>query len=108
MMNLENVISYMVDNLDKNLTLEDLSKFSNVSKYHFLRVFKLKTGYPPLEYYTRLKIQKSCELLELSDLKIYQISFYLGFQNPYYFSNVFRKIIGKSPQQYRSEFLRKS
>ncbi|WP_310604162.1 AraC family transcriptional regulator [Anaerosporobacter sp.] len=98
----ENVITYMLDNLDKSLTLDDLSDFANITKYHFTRIFKEKTGYPPVEYYTRLKIQKACELLELSDLKISQISFSLGFQTPYYFSTVFKKIIGKSPKQYRA------
>lgn len=98
---IQNVITYMLDNLNTTLTLDEISEFAKITKYHFVRIFKEKTGFTPIEYYTRLKIQKACELLEIPDLKINQISFALGFQNPYYFTTVFKKIVGKSPQQYR-------
>lgn len=99
--NAEKVINYMLDNIAGNLSLEQLSDYASLSKYHFVRLFKEKTGYTPIDYYIRLKIQKACELLEASNVKINSISNTLGFNTPYYFSITFKRIVGKSPQHYR-------
>ena len=99
--NVEKIIKYMLDNMEVNLTLDQLSDYAKVSRYHFVRVFKEKTGYTPVDYYIRLKIQKACELLEASVVKINTISLALGFSNPYYFSITFKRIIGQSPKHYR-------
>ena len=100
-MNVEKVIHYMLDNIDGNLSLEQLSQYSNLSRCHFIRLFKKKAGYTPMNYYIRLKVQKACELLESSTAKINRISGMLGFNNPYYFSITFKRIVGHSPQAYR-------
>jgi len=100
-MNVEKVITFMLDNIALNLTLDQLSEYAGVSRYHFVRVFKERTGYTPVDYYIRLKIQKSCELLEASTSKVNSISAALGFDNPYYFSTTFKRIVGQSPQFYR-------
>ncbi len=100
-LNIDKVINYMLDNLNTNPNLEQLAEYANISKYHFTKLFKEKTGYTPVDYYIRLKMQKACELLELSNSKIVSISSALGFSNPYYFSNTFKRIIGQSPQHYR-------
>ncbi len=99
--NVEKIISYMLDNADGNLSLDQLSHFSGVSKYYFVRLFREKTGYTPVDYFIRLKIQKACELLESSPAKINNISAALGFNNPYYFSIAFKRIMGQAPQYYR-------
>ncbi|MCM8710047.1 AraC family transcriptional regulator [Clostridium sp. SYSU_GA19001] len=104
--NIDKVINYMIDNLNTNLNLEQLSKYTNMSRYHFSKLFKEKTGYSPIDYYIRLKMQKACELLELSSIKIVNISEALGYNNQYYFSNTFKRIIGKSPQDYRKLHLK--
>lgn len=100
-MNVETVITHMLDNIDGRLTLSQMSDFANLSKYHFIRLFREKTGYTPIDYYIRLKIQKACELLEESNVTISSISTAIGFSSPYYFSLAFKKIIGRSPQRYR-------
>lgn len=100
-MNADKVIAYMLDNVNGNVSLEDMAGFANLSKYHFVRVFKEKTGYTPVDYYIRLKIQKACELLGSSTANISSISTMLGFNSPYYFSIAFKRIIGKSPKAYR-------
>lgn len=98
---IEKVISYMLDNLSAGLTLEQLSDFAGISRYHFVRIFKQKTGYTPINYYIRLKVQKACELLDASAVTISSISTALGFSSPYYFSLTFKRITGHSPQCYR-------
>jgi len=106
-MSMEKVITYMLDNINVNLSLDQLSTYANISKYHFVRLFKNKTGYTPIDYFNRLKIQKACELLETSPAKINMISSSLGFSNPYYFSTAFKKIVGQSPQSYRQTYSHK-
>lgn len=101
--NVQNIIAYMLDNLDKNLSLIQMAQYANVSKYHFIREFKDKVGYTPIDYYIRLKIQKACELLESSSLKINGIYSELGFSNAYYFSITFKRITGLSPLRYREK-----
>ncbi len=106
-MNMEKMITYMLDNINDNLSLDQLSIYANISKYHFVRLFRSKTGYTPIDYFNRLKIQKACELLETSPAKINMISSSLGFSNPYYFSIAFKKIVGQSPQSYRQIYSHK-
>ncbi len=101
----EKVITYMLDNINGNLDLDHISAYAGISKYHFVRLFKKITGYTPLNYYIRLKMQKACQLLESSSVKISSIGSALGFNNAYYFSMTFKRVIGQSPQSYR-EMLR--
>ena len=100
-MTVDKVVSYMLDNIDMNLTLEQLACFAKISRYHFVRLFREKTGYTPIDYFIRLKMQKACELLDSSSLKISIISSVLGFSTPYYFSLTFKRIVGQSPLHYR-------
>ncbi len=100
---IQKVIEYMNENIKKALTLEELSKFAGVSKFGFVRRFKSQVGYSPIEYYNRLKIQKACEMIKLTNMNISEISGALGYGNPYYFSNAFKKIIGCSPKDYKDK-----
>jgi AraC-like DNA-binding protein len=95
------IIHYLLDHLDQNLTLDQLATRAGTTRYHFCRSFHRKTGYPPMEYFLRLKIQRACELLETSPGTVKQISEKLAFSSPYYFSNVFKKFTGVPPSTYR-------
>ena len=96
------LISYMKENIFKpDCTLRELSLKSNISKFYLLRRFKESTGYSPVEYYIRLKIQKACELLDTTNLSVNEISNLLCYNNQFYFSEIFKRIIGCSPQKYR-------
>ena len=99
---LESLFHFLRHNIREVYTLEQLADYMCMSKYHFARKFKARTGYPPIEYFTRMKIQKACELLETSSVEVKEISDYLSFCNPYYFSEVFKKITGHSPRAYRN------
>lgn len=98
---IENVISFMLKNINQDITLQKFADNVCLSKYHFTRKFKERTGYSPIEYFNRLKIQRACDLLDTSSFGIKEISDMLGFNTPYYFSEVFRRIIGCSPKKYR-------
>lgn len=97
----EQSISHMREHLTASLTLADLAASANLSASHYSAVFRKRTGYSPLEYFHHLKVQKACQYLLFTDMRIKEIAFSVGVEDPYYFSRMFSKLMGVSPQQYR-------
>jgi AraC-like DNA-binding protein len=83
--------------------LKEISGHLGLSASHFSNIFRNKTGYAPIEYFSRLKIQRACQYLDLTDLRVKEISSLLGYDDPYYFSRVFNKIMGDSPRNYKKK-----
>lgn len=94
-------IHFMKENIEKKLTLEEIAHHVGYSTSHFLTLFNKRTGYSPLAYFNQLKIQQACQLLDFSNMKINQICYKIGIEDTYYFSRLFRKIMGMSPRQYK-------
>lgn len=99
---IQEAIAYMRKNLEKKLTLETIAFQVNYSPSHFGQLFIKKTGYSPLNYFTQLKIQKACQLLDFTEMKIKEIATLLGFYDQYHFSKVFYKHIGETPSHYKN------
>lgn len=97
-------IAYMKENLDGKLTLKDIADSINYSPAYFSTVFKEKTHYSPIEYYNQLKIQRSCSLLQFTDLKIKEIAFKLGYYDAFHFSKSFAKEMEINPREYRKRY----
>lgn len=98
----DSVIQYMNDNLDITLTIDTFAAITELSKDHFIKVFHKKYGYSPIDYFIRLKMQKACEQLTITEKPIKVISTELGYSDYYYFSRIFKQKIGMSPRTYRS------
>ena len=94
-------ITYMRVHLNKKLSLKMLADHVNLSVSQYCSLFNKKTSRSPLDYLTHLKIQKASKLLDFSDLKINNIANQVGYSDPFYFTRVFSKIMGKSPKAYR-------
>lgn len=94
-------IQFMEQNIDKKLTLNEIADEAGYSPTYLTTIFKKQTGYSPLSYFSHLKITKACEYLDFSKLKIKEISFRMGYSDPYYFSKDFQKKLGFSPRNYR-------
>lgn len=99
---IDQAIVFMKNNINRPLSLDDIANNVGLSRSHISLIFKDETGYSPVDFFTHLKIQKSCTMLKYSDMPIKEISATLGFNDQYYFSRVFKKIIGCSPLQYRN------
>ena len=97
------VIHYMQENLQRDLELKQLADNFKYSPSHFSVLFQKETGVSPINYFIRLKMQKACQYLELSRMKIFEISQMLGFDEPAYFSRLFTKVIGMTPTAYRKQ-----
>ena len=100
---IDKAIDFMSHNIDKVISLEDIADKVNLSASHFSSFFKKKTGFSPIEYINHLKVQKACQYLFFSDLRVKEIANLLGIDDPYYFSRMFTKIMGVSPNEYRGK-----
>lgn len=94
-------IQNMRNNLNAKLTVEDMASQHRLSLSHFSSLFRKATGMSPIDYFIHLKMQKACQLLYLDRNRIKAIAMQLGYDNPYYFSRLFKKYIGSSPKEYR-------
>jgi AraC-like DNA-binding protein/mannose-6-phosphate isomerase-like protein (cupin superfamily) len=94
-------INFMQKNIDKMLTLDSLAESVHLSASHFSFLFRKKTGFSPIEHFNHLKVQKACQYLLFTDLRIKEIADKLGMEDQYYFSRMFTKIMGMSPVAYR-------
>lgn len=99
-------IQFMQDNLNTFMELDVLAAHSHLSKDYFGKLFKKEVGYAPLDYFLRLKMQKACEMLDITTKSIKEISLSLGYKDYYYFSRCFKKKIGMSPEHYRESINR--
>ncbi len=92
---------YIDANYKQNITLDMLSEISHMSKYYLIHSFQNFTGLSPINYLIARRIDESKTLLEIADYSISQISEMIGFSSPSYFSQVFKKLVGVSPADYR-------
>ncbi|MBU7583888.1 MAG: helix-turn-helix transcriptional regulator [Nostoc sp. TH1S01] len=98
---LRQAISYIHDNLNRDLSLAEIAAVIGMSMYHFSRLFKQSTGFAPHQYVINCRIAKAKKLLKGTEKTIEQISEQVGFQSQSHFTNVFRKFMGITPKAYR-------
>lgn len=96
-------IGFMQKHIDEMLTLKAMAEWVNLSSSHFSFLFKKKTGFSPIEYFNHLKVQKACQYLLFTDLRVKEIADKLGIEDSYYFSRMFTKLMGMSPGTYRTK-----
>lgn len=100
----ENVQRYVLDNIDRNITVDELAKFTYLSKFHFIRVFTGHFGDTPHRYITKLRVERAKELLLYDDsLSISEIAVRLNFDSQQTFSYWFKKNVGVSPINYKTK-----
>ncbi|MDQ0111019.1 AraC family transcriptional regulator [Paenibacillus harenae] len=82
-------------------SLEEIANVAGLSKYYFARLFVQTTGMSPMDYITKLRIEKAVQLLRGSKLTVDEIAKAVGYANGSYFSKVFRGKIGFPPGDFR-------
>jgi AraC-like DNA-binding protein len=97
----ETAIEYMQNHLNENLRLEDFAREAGMSVSHFSERFRLQTGQSPMAYFIHLRMRLACRLLDLSGKPVKAVALEIGYRDPYYFSRIFKKSMGISPDKYR-------
>lgn len=97
-----NIKEYIDQNYTNPLTLDSLSEQVYLSKYYLSHIFKTQTGTSPIKYMIHKRISKAATLLVTTDLSIKDIAMSVGYDDPVYFSQMFKKIQNVSPATYRS------
>jgi AraC-like DNA-binding protein len=97
----DRAVKFMQENLSRAITLDNIAQSAHLSISFFSRKFKQDTGYTPIEYFNHLRIQKGCQLLHFSDLRINEVASQIGIDDPFYFSRLFKQQMGVSPVNYR-------
>lgn len=100
-LDLDAIHKLMQENLHTRLDLETMARAVNLSKYHFVSRYKALTGLTPIQHFLHLKIEQACYLLDITQQNITEISYSLGYEDSYYFSRLFKKVMGIAPTQYR-------
>ena len=88
---------------DSDLSLNEVAAQANLSASHFSVVFSQETGQTFKEYLTEIRINKAKELLRMTSLRAADIAYQVGYNDPHYFSSVFKKNTGLSPIEFRSQ-----
>jgi two-component system response regulator YesN len=92
---------YIAANYQDGITLSEMARKFNLSSGHLSNLFHEETGESFSDYLNMIRLNKAKELLKTTDDKIYQIADQLGFNDAYYFSSWFKKLVGASPTTYR-------
>lgn len=98
-------ISFIKQNYNKNIGLQEAASVIKVSEAHLSRLFKKETGINYVKYLNSFRINMSINLMYKKELTINQICQFCGFPTPSYFSKTFKKFLGVSPTKYRDSFV---
>ena len=92
---------YFQEHYNEEINIEEYALSRNMSVSWFLRNFKQVTTKSPMQYILSIRINNAVSLLESTDYNVTEISTIVGYDNPLYFSRIFKKQKGVSPSDYR-------
>jgi AraC-like DNA-binding protein len=94
-------MAWMKDHLAEPIRLAALASLAGLSVPHYGVLFREQTGFSPIDWFIRLRIQRACELLDTTAGSVSEIGRQVGFTDPYYFTRCFHRVVGLPPRQYR-------
>ena len=95
-------IAYMSCHLDQPLQVAGLAAQVNISPSHYFALFKRHTGSAPIDYFIRLRMRHACRLLAETAMNVKEVAAALGYDDPFYFSRVFKSVNQVAPSDYRA------
>jgi AraC-like DNA-binding protein len=101
---IKTICEYIETHYAQNITLNQLSELTSLSKYHLLRLFTRQKGISPYRYLETIRINQAKRLLEQGILPI-EVASLTGFSDQSHFTNFFKKLIGLTPKQYMRIFI---
>jgi AraC family transcriptional regulator len=95
---LRQVIDYINDHLDQNLSLAELAQLVEMSPHYFSRLFKRSTGFAPHQYLIKCRIERAKQLLLKGKLTIAEVAYSVGFANQGHLNYHFKRLVGITPK----------
>ncbi|MBV7274380.1 helix-turn-helix transcriptional regulator [Clostridium sp. PL3] len=93
----------MNQNIDKKITVTELSELVKLSPTYLSEAFKDVTGYSIIKFFNKIKIDRAKELIIEGDKKIKEVAGLMGYNDEFYFSRMFKNIEGISPSEFYSK-----
>lgn len=103
---MEKIEEYLRTNYQQDITLQEIADRFYLSREHISRKFKQEYHETITDYVTRIRMEKAKELLGKPGSKIYEIAYHIGYHNEKYFSKVFKKFYGITPNEYRTSLVK--
>lgn len=100
---MEMALEYFNENYNKEISVEDYAAGRGMSVSWFIRSFKQYANTTPMQYIVSLRITNAQMLLETTSYNVTEIGNFVGYDNPLYFSRIFKKQKGVSPSEYRKQ-----
>jgi two-component system, response regulator YesN len=98
---IQDVLDYIHLNYSKKISLSDVADQVHVHPVYLSRLFKREVGKNFIHVLTDTRINKAKELFKNPDIKVYEIAYAVGYNKPRYFSEIFRKVTGVTPAEYK-------
>ncbi len=102
-LDIEKVVKYIRDNIENDITLDDISEHINYSKYHLSRSFKKEKGTSIKRYIEAIKVEKGIEKIIKRGESVTDVAYDVRHKSPGTFSNTFKKQTALSPKKYKKE-----
>lgn len=100
---IKEAISYIEQNFQNEITIENIAEFCGLNRSYFGKIFHENIGKTPQEFLISYRMTKAAELLKLTDLQVADIGNAVGYPNQLHFSRAFKNVYGKTPRQWRYE-----
>lgn len=94
---------FIISNFNKELCLDDVANYVDLSTAYFSRLFKQRTGENFIDYLIKIRMERGKVLLHNTKLKTYQVGEQIGYSNSKYFCKLFKNYTGYTPTEYRSK-----
>jgi RpiB/LacA/LacB family sugar-phosphate isomerase len=98
---LQRVLEYVKENIEKDLSVADMSEVVGMSQYYFSKLFKMSTGTTPHQYVMRQRVERAQELLRDGNTALVEVATQVGFETQSHFTSVFRRLVGITPKKFR-------
>jgi AraC-like DNA-binding protein len=98
---IEQSIAHMSQHLNQPLQVATLAAAVNVSPSHYSALFKRWMGSSPIDYFIHLRMRHACQLFDNTSLNVKEVAVALGYDDPFYFSRIFKSINRVAPSEYR-------
>lgn len=98
---IRNIVSYINENINEKIEIEELARLTRWKKHHFIRTFTREIGVTPYQYILKKKIDLAKSLIRETNQPINEIAYDLGFVNYGNFGYIFKKLCNNTPENYR-------